>query len=47
MSIMGDIEIFPGVRMSNVTEADQVRMLLGEIQHEHAQRSAKVGLVVG
>jgi hypothetical protein len=47
MSIMGDIEIFPGVRMASTTEADQVRMLLQEIRHEHVQRSAKVGLVVG
>ncbi len=44
MALMGDIEIFPGTKMANITEADQVRMLLAEIQHEHRQRSARIGL---
>jgi hypothetical protein len=46
IDLMGDIEIFPGTRMANITEADQVRKLLSEIQHEHKQRSARIGLIV-
>jgi hypothetical protein len=45
MDLMGDIEIFPGTRMASVTEEDQVRLLLAEIRREHAERSARIGLV--
>jgi len=47
MELMGDIEIFPGTRMATISEADQARMLLDEIQREHSQRSARIGLVAG
>lgn len=42
--IMGDIEIFPGHRMATLTEEDQVRMLLKEVQIEHSSRLARIGL---
>lgn len=44
MDIMGDIEIFPGTKMATISEADQVRMLLNEIQQEHKQRTVRIGL---
>jgi hypothetical protein len=44
MELMGDIEIFPGIRMAAVSEADQVRLLLAEIRREHAARAARIGL---
>jgi hypothetical protein len=47
MDLMGDIEIFPGTKMATISEADQARMLLGEIQREHSQRSARIGFVAG
>lgn len=44
MAIMGDLEIFPGHKIANTTEEDQVRILLAEIESEHAQRLRKVNL---
>ncbi len=44
MDRMGDIEIFPGRKMFDTTEEDQVRLLLGEIKTEHNQRMARIGL---
>ncbi|HXZ97235.1 MAG TPA: ferritin-like domain-containing protein [Burkholderiales bacterium] len=44
MSLMANIEIFPGRLISSVSEEDQVRLLLGEIRREHAQRAARIGL---
>jgi hypothetical protein len=47
MALMGDIEIFPGQKMATISEADQVRMLLGEIKREHSQRATRIGLLPG
>jgi hypothetical protein len=44
MGLMGDVEIFPGHTMAQVSEEDQVRLLLEEIRQEHAARSARIGL---
>ncbi len=38
MDVMGDVEIFPGHKMAQVSEEDQVRLLLEEIRQEHAAR---------
>ena len=44
MDEMGDIEIFPGVQLATVTEDDQARLLLQEIQREHHGRMRRIGL---
>lgn len=44
MDLMGDIQIFPGVKMADVSEEDQVRYLLAEIQNEYSRRFAHIGL---
>jgi hypothetical protein len=44
MDIMGDIEIFPGRLMSTLSEEEQVRLLLLEVQNEHAARLARINL---
>ena len=44
MHLMGDIPIFPGMKMADVSEEDQVRQLLLEIQTEYSQRLAHIGL---
>lgn len=44
MDVMGDVEIFPGHKMANVSEEDQVRLLLEEIRQEHAARTARIGI---
>jgi len=44
MDEMGDIEIFPGTKLAAVTEEDQVRILLSEIQREHKDRLGRIGL---
>jgi hypothetical protein len=44
MSEMGDIEIFPGRKLGDVTEEEQTRILLDEIQREHNERLARIGL---
>lgn len=42
--LMADIMIFPGRRMNELSEEDQVRLLLQEIEAEHAQRLAVIGV---
>ncbi len=44
MHLLGDIEIFPGHRMAQVSEEDQVRMLMAEIDREYRERAAKIGI---
>ena len=44
MPLIGDIEIFRGKAMRDVSEADQVRILLNEIQVEHQTRMQRIGL---
>jgi hypothetical protein len=44
MDEMGDIEIFPGTKLATVTEEDQVRHLLNEVQREHQDRLGRLGL---
>jgi hypothetical protein len=44
VALMGDIMIFPGRRMADLTEEDQVRLLLQEVRDEHAQRLATLGI---
>lgn len=44
MDLMGSIQIFPGVRMQDITEKEQVERLLAEIQMEYSKRLAQVGL---
>ena len=41
---MGDIEIFPNRLLANVTEEEQARFLLQEIQREHGDRLGRIGL---
>lgn len=44
MDDVGDIEIFQGRKMRDVSEKDQVYILLGQIQEEHATRMQRIGL---
>lgn len=44
MDLMGDIQIFPGHRMADLTEEDQVRMLLQDVRDEHTSRLATLGV---
>lgn len=44
MDMMGDIVIFPGKRIADLTEEEQVRMLLEEIRREHAKRLETLGI---
>lgn len=44
MDVIGDIDIFPGKKMRDVSETDQVHILLTQIQDEHAQRMQRIGL---
>jgi hypothetical protein len=44
VDVMGDVEIFPGHLLGNVTEEQQVRLLLNEIKVEHANRCRRLGL---
>jgi Long-chain fatty aldehyde decarbonylase len=44
MHLMGDVEIFPGYRMADITEEEQTRMLLKEIQDEYAARLGRLGI---
>ncbi len=43
-ALMGDIMIFPGKRMAELSEEDQVRLLLQEVRDEHASRLATLGI---
>lgn len=45
MEVMGDIEIFPGRRMAEVTEEDQVHFLMKEIRNEHERRVVRMGVM--
>jgi 1,2-phenylacetyl-CoA epoxidase catalytic subunit len=45
MDLMGDIMVFPGRRMAELSEEEQVRLLLHEVQEEHAKREATLGIV--
>ncbi|GAB1255547.1 ribonucleotide-diphosphate reductase subunit beta [Aurantivibrio plasticivorans] len=42
-SIMADVEIFPGMKMGNMSEEDQTRRLLSEIQEEYQKRLQAIG----
>jgi hypothetical protein len=44
MDVMGDIAIFPGKRIAELSEEEQVLMLLDEIRQEHANRLAALGI---
>jgi len=44
MDVMGDIAIFPGRRIAELSEEEQVLMLLDEIRQEHANRLAALGI---
>lgn len=44
IDIMGGIEIFPGKIIANLSEEDQTRILLSEIEKEHTNRLARIGL---
>jgi hypothetical protein len=44
MDLMGDIIIFPGHRMAELNEEEQVRLLLDNIRREHTRRMASVGI---
>lgn len=44
MDVMGDIEIFRGRKMADVTEEEQARTVLHEIQNEHRLRLGRLGL---
>jgi hypothetical protein len=44
MELMGDIMIFPGRKIAELTEEEQVRLLLQEVQQEHTQRLRTLGI---
>jgi len=44
MDLMGDIQIFSGTRMADVSEEEQVRRLLAEIQFEYEKRLRLIGI---
>ena len=44
LDLIGDLEIFPGRMMADVTEEEQVRLLLAEIKAEHNRRLARIGI---
>jgi hypothetical protein len=44
MDVMGEVEIFRGRKMSEMTEEDQARTVLQEIQDEHRARLERIGL---
>lgn len=46
LDLMGDIMIFPGKRIADLSEEDQVRMLLQEVRQEHAKRLRALGIVM-
>ena len=45
IDLIGDIEIFKGHKMYNLSEEDQVRILLKEINYEHNHRLERLGIV--
>jgi hypothetical protein len=46
LDLMGDIMIFPGKRIADLSEEDQVRMLLQEVRQEHAKRLVSLGIAM-
>jgi hypothetical protein len=42
--LVGDIEIFKNQRLGDLSEEDQTRILLSEIQREHRERLGRIGL---
>jgi 1,2-phenylacetyl-CoA epoxidase catalytic subunit len=44
MDLIGDLEIFPGQTMANLTEEQQARQLLQEIKAEQAARLRRIGV---
>lgn len=46
LGLMGDIMIFPGKRIADLSEEDQVRMLLQEVRQEHAKRLVTLGIAM-
>ena len=44
MALMGDIAIFPGRRIADMDEEEQVRTLLAEVRAEHSKRLATLGI---
>jgi hypothetical protein len=44
-SLVGDIEIFPGRRLGDMSEEEQTRTLMAEIQDEHRRRLQRLGVV--
>lgn len=46
MDVIGDLEIFPGYRMAELNEEQQVRLLLEEIKGEQATRLNRIGVAV-
>jgi hypothetical protein len=46
MDVMGDINIFPAKKIADLSEEDQVRLLLAEIRQEHANRMGTLGIQI-
>lgn len=44
MDAIGDIEIFPGHKMFDTTEEEQVKLLLKEVEREYTKRLMRIGL---
>jgi hypothetical protein len=44
VDLVGDIEIFPGHTLAQMSEEEQARALLAEIQREHEERLGRLGL---
>lgn len=44
MALVGDIELFPGKRMAEISEEEQVRILLNDIREEHKRRMERIGI---
>lgn len=42
--LVGDVEIFPGRMLADVSEEEQTRMLLNNIQNEHRARLERIGI---
>jgi hypothetical protein len=43
-ALVGDIEIFPGKKLGQLSEEDQARIVQKEIQDEHRRRLTRIGL---
>jgi hypothetical protein len=44
LDLVGDIEVFPGKKLADLSEEDQIRTLRAEIQREHQDRIRRLGL---